>query len=313
LSDLRSTKELRVVRRFAAALVLALAVSVTACGSGDAASDGDRPVVVASFYPLAAAAEAVGARLVTVENLTPAGVEPHDLELAPDDLETLLTADAVILVGSGFQPAVEEAAADAEGEVVDVLDGLDTLPPADVDGGEALAADPHVWLDPGLYAAVVGEVADALSEVSPEDAAAFDGNATAYVAELEALDAEFARGLAACDGRTMVVNHAAFGYLAAAYDLRQVAISGLSPEAEPDPARLAELEDLVEREGVTTIFTEELASAEVAETLASEAGVRTAVLSPLEGLSEAQIDAGDDYASVMRDNLEALRTGLGCA
>ena len=110
----------------------------------------------------------------------------------------------------------------------------------------------------------------------------------------------------------LITNHAAFGYLAAAYDLDQRAISGLAPEAEPDPGRIAELAAEAEREGVTTVFTEELVSAEVAETLASEAGLATAVLSPLEGLSEERAAAGEDYLSVMRANLEVMRDGLGC-
>jgi zinc transport system substrate-binding protein len=294
------------------ALALTVGLAAAACSSGADATGGDRPVVVGSFYPLAAAAEVVGGGLVSVEDLTPAGVEPHDLELAPDDVEAVLTADVVVLVGGGFQPAVEEAAREAEGVVVDVLDAVDTLPPPEGLEGD-LAADPHVWLDPERYASIVRRVADVLADLAPGDASAFRSNADAYVDELDRLDADFADGLARCAGRTMVVNHAAFAYVADAYGLEQVAISGVSPEAEPDPARLAELQDLVEREGVRTIFTEELASPEVAETLASEAGVRTAVLNPLEGLTDEQIAAGEDYVSVMRDNLTTLRAGLDCA
>ena len=294
-------------------VVAALPLGSASCGSDEGEQDGV-PLVVASFYPLAEAAETVGGELVTVVNLTPPGVEPHDLELAPDDLELLVTADLVLIVGAGFQPAVEDAIGDAEGVVLDVLDGLDTLPAQDdVDESEDLSGDPHVWLDPARYAALVDEVAGALSDAVPDGAEAIRDGARVYVAELEALDAEFARGLERCESRTMLVNHAAFGYLASAYGLRQEAISGISPEAEPGPERLAELRDLVEREGVTTIFTEELASPEVARTLAAEAGVDTAVLNPLEGLTQDQLDVGETYLSVMRDNLQTLRAGLGCA
>jgi zinc transport system substrate-binding protein len=112
--------------------------------------------------------------------------------------------------------------------------------------------------------------------------------------------------------RLLVVSHAAFGYLADAYGLEQEAIAGISPETEPDPARLAELDALVRAAGVTTIFTETLASPDVARTLADEAGVATAVLNPLEGLTDEQLDAGEDYGSVMRANLQTLRGALGC-
>jgi zinc transport system substrate-binding protein len=296
-------------------LVLVLpALVLGACGSEDEPAGDARLSVVASFYPLAEAAEVVGGELVTVDNLTPPGVEPHDLELAPDDLEALVAADLVIYIGGGFQPAVEDGVGQAEGTTVDVLEAAGPLEPPDPADEEAeeLAADPHVWLDPSRYAMIVEAVADALAEAEPEGADEFRANADAYVAELTALDAEFAEGLATCTRREMVVNHAAFGYLASAYGLEQLAISGVSPESEPDPARLAELRDLVEAEGITTIFTEELASPEVAETLAEEAGVEVALLSPIEGLTPEEIAAGDDYLSVMRRNLRTLSGALDC-
>jgi zinc transport system substrate-binding protein len=296
------------VRRLVA--VVSVALVANGCSSGPASDRGLS--VVASFYPLAEAAERVTGDLGTVVNLTPAGVEPHDLELAPDDVEALVTADVVVYLGGGFQPAVEDAVGQAEGTLVDVLASSgELLPPAD--GDEELAGDPHVWLDPKRFAAIVDVIGDALADVDPDGAELLLERAASFRAELEALDGELAEGLASCERRLLVVNHAAFGYLADAYDLEQIAISGLSPEAEPDPARLAELRTFVQDEGVTTIFTEELASPEVAEALADEVGVTTEVLNPLEGLTDDELDAGEDYGSVMRDNLETLRGALGCA
>ena len=295
---------------FGVRLILGVAVAATlslglvSCGGDDLADEagaGDRLTVVASFYPLAEAAGRVGGDGVEVTNLTPAGVEPHDLELTPDALQAIATADLVLYVGGGFQPAIEEAVVQAGGAAIDVLEGLGVL-----DG------DPHVWLDPIRYADVVRHVADALAEISATDAAGFTTRSDTFVADLEVLDDAFADGLASCESRLLVVSHEAFGYLAESYGLEQEAITGVSPEAEPDPRRLAELRDLVEVEGVTTIFTEELVSPAVAETLAAEAGVATAVLNPLEGLTAEQEEAGADYLSVMRDNLEELRDGLRC-
>lgn len=293
--------------RVRAVVVAAVAVAALA-GSCSPATDGGQGLrVVASAYPLAEAAERVGGDLVSVRNLTPPGVEPHDLELAPDDLEALLSSDLVLLVGGGFQPAVEEAAGEAEGRVLEALDVVEPLSLSD--GG----VDPHVWLDPVRYAAIVDRIAGVLTDADPAHAETYAANAATFEDELTALDGELRDGLASCESRLLVVSHAAFGYLADAYDLRQEPISGLSPEAEPDPARLAELMDLVRREGVTTVFTEELVSPDVAETLAQEAGVTTAVLNPLEGLTRSELDAGQDYGSVMRRNLETLRGALGCA
>ena len=297
-----------------AALVGSLASLLAACGaSGSAAEDG-RVSVVASFYPLAEAASQVGGDLVSVQNLTPPGVEPHDLELAPDDIEAIATADVIVYLGGGFQPAVEDALAEAEHAVtVDALNAVATNAAPASEAEEGLTVDPHVWLDPARFEEIVRAVADALAKADPANEATYAVNAQAYIAQLAALDEEFRAGLSDCERTTIVTSHEAFGYLANAYGLTQVGILGLSPEAEPDPRRLAELRDLVEREGVTTIFAEELVSPKVAETLANEAGVRVAVLNPIESLTDAQEKAGEDYLSLMRENLDTLRRALDCA
>ena len=291
--------------------VLSLVLLAPACagGAGSSQGEGSSISVVASFYPLAYAAQRVGGDAVTVTNLTPPGVEPHDLELAPEAIELIASADVVVYLSGGFQPVVEEAVeAEASGVIVDVARRGD----ASSDASVATQGDPHIWLDPTLYADIVDRVATALVETRAADAATFRSNARKLEAQLDELAGAFRLGLAECETRTMITNHAAFGYLAAAYDLDQQAISGSSPESEPDPARIAELVEVARETGATTIFAEDLLSAEVAEILAAEAALGTALLSPLEGLTEAQIVAGDDYLSVMRRNLETLRDGLDC-
>jgi zinc transport system substrate-binding protein len=304
------------MRRFGrAALVGAsLASLLSGCSRSGSAAEVDRVSVVASFYPLAEAASRVGGDLVSVENLTPPGVEPHDLELAPDDIEAIATADVIVYLGGGFQPAVEDALAEAEHAVtVDALNAVATNAAPASEAEEGLTVDPHVWLDPARFEEIVRAVADALAKADPANEATYAANAQAFIAQIAALDEEFRAGLSDCARTTIVTSHEAFGYLADAYGLTQVGILGLSPEAEPDPRRLAELRDLVEREGVTTIFAEELVSPKVAETLASEAGVRVAVLNPIESLTDAQEKAGEDYLSLMRENLDTLRKALDCA
>jgi zinc transport system substrate-binding protein len=294
--------------------VLTMGLLLVGCDSTSSADDQGTTSVVASFYPLAEALDRVGGDLVTVENLTPPGVEPHDLELAPDDIETMATADVILYLGGGFQPAVEDAIAETEDAVVvDALAAVDTdaAPPGEDE--EGLTVDPHVWLDPVRFEQVVLAAADALSDADPANETTYRINADAYTAEIAALDEEFRLGLANCERSTIVTSHEAFGYLADAYGLTEVAITGLSPEAEPDAKRLAELRDLVEREGVTTIFAEELVSPDVAETLANEAGVAVDVLDPIESLTDAQVEAGQDYVSVMRENLDRLRSALDCS
>jgi zinc transport system substrate-binding protein len=265
----------------------AAALVPTACGEGSDASP--RPTnVVAGFYPLAFAAEQVGGAGVEVTNLTPAGAEPHDLELSPRELEDILSADLVVYVGGGFQPAVEEAVESSDSKAIDVLDD---------------DADPHVWLDPVRFAEVVERIGTELGG---------EPRARRLAARLRALDEDFRLGLADCERRELVTTHDAFGYLADRYGLEVIPITGITPEAEPSPRDLEEIASLVEERGVTTVYTEPLLSPEIGETVAREAGAATAVLNPVEGLTEEELARGEDYFSVMDANLDALRTGLGC-
>ena len=297
-------------RALAAVLVMAFA---GACGSGGGADDrsGGRTHVVASFYPLFEAAQRVGGDRVQVRNLTPAGSEPHDLELSSRQVDQIEDAAVVLFLGQGFQPALEKAVDRAKGMKVDILDELGNLLPAPA-GDDQLDVDPHVWLDPRLFKAIVSRVADALSTADPANRATYEANAAAYGRELDDLDAAFVQGLSACDRRVVVTSHAAFGYLTARYGLVQEAIAGLEPESEPSPQRLADLAAKVRADGTTTIFYETLVSPKVAQSLAREARVSTAVLDPIEGLSNADAKAGKGYVSAMQENLAAVRRALGC-
>ena len=259
--------------------------------------------MVASFYPLAEAARRVGGDRARVENLTPPGAEPHDLELTASQVADIQDASVVLVLGGGFQPAVEKAAAGRRGTV----ELLRALGPA-----AGNADDPHVWLDPVLFIAVVDQIAAALGRAEPGQRSTFSAGAEAYKAELAALDRDYKAGLSDCARREILTAHEAFGRLAARYGLTEESIAGLSPETEPEPDRLARLADLVRRRGVTTIFTETLVSPRVAEALARETGARTDVLDPLEGLSRDAIREGATYVSVMQQNLSKLRVALGC-
>ncbi|MQM27682.1 metal ABC transporter solute-binding protein, Zn/Mn family [Glycomyces albidus] len=343
---------------------LAAAGTLAACGGEDgSAADGELNVV-AAFYPLAYATEQVGGDHVAVTNLTPAGQEPHDLELAPSDVAALEEADYVVYL-HGFIPeldaAIEEYASD---KALDVATAVETIgydstqvfeddhaeeehsedehadehsedahseeehadesataeeSHAEEEGeehghdDELEGTDPHIWLDPTRYAQIGAAIADGLAGLDDANADDYTTAADAFTADLTELDAEFTEGLANRTGDAIVTSHAAFGYLADRYGLTQVAISGLSPDQEPDTQRMAEVAQYVEANRVSTIFFETLVSPDIAETLAAETGAATAVLNPLEGLTDEQTDAGADYFTVMRENLAALQTALGAA
>jgi zinc transport system substrate-binding protein len=291
-------------------IILILALVALVAGCGGSASSGGRTDVVAAFYPLAFAAERVGGDAVSVTNLTPPGAEPHDVELSARDVERVRAADFVFYLGSGFQPALERAVDGASGKAMDVLVGLDLHEGADHEGdehaGEAesdASVDPHVWLDPVRYAKVVGRIGAALGR--PQAARAMRD-------ELEQLDAQFRTGLRTCARHEIVTSHAAFGYLAERYGLDEIALTGLSPEAEPSPRELERVVREVREHGATTVFFETLVSPRLAETVARETGAHTAVLNPLEGLTEDELERGEDYFSIMRANFAALRKALGC-
>ncbi len=270
--------------------------------------------VTAAFYPLADAVTQVGGKHVKVTNLTPAGVEPHDLELTPKQVESVLDADLAVVVGNRFQPAVEDVAADRDGPTLNVLEALPIgAAGKKVEPGAATAFDPHVWLDPVLYEAVVNEIAAALSKVDPTRADEYTANAAAYNVKLAKLDDAYKTGLANCERDLIITAHESFARLAARYGLQQEGIAGISSENEPNPRRLAELATRVEKDGITTIFTEDLVSPKVARTLAREAGVKTATLNPLEGLTPSQVKKGATYISEMEANLRALQKALGCS
>ncbi|MGF0117235.1 metal ABC transporter solute-binding protein, Zn/Mn family [Promicromonospora sp. Marseille-Q5078] len=317
----------------AALPVLALPAVLAGCSTDDGGSDGTLEVL-ASFYPLQYVAEQVGGDLVSVSNLTPPAAEPHDLELSPAQVREIGTSDLVVY-SSGFQAAVDDAVETQSPEhVVDTSDvvTLEAHPgtPSEAaddseestgehseddghdHGGEG-AQDPHFWLDPTRLVDVGHAVAASLGEADPEHAAVYAENARTLEKSLKELDGDYSAGLKECASRTLVTSHEAFGYLAERYDLEQVGIVGLDPEAEPSPARLREVGAIVEENDVSTIFTETLTSPKVADTLAKDIGVTTAVLDPLEGLSEDAAEAGDDYVSVMQDNLAALTEGLQCS
>ncbi|GAA2258024.1 zinc ABC transporter substrate-binding protein [Streptomyces ruber] len=329
----------------AVAAVTALGIgALSACGSsgsgGTAQGGSDKFDVVASFYPMQFLAEQIGGEHVNVTSLTQPGQEPHDLELSTKQTAELGEADAVLYLKS-LQPAVDEAVAQSgvktqvdaatlteledhgdvshdhghehEGEeghsAEEHADEHSADEHADEHAEDEHALDPHVWLDPVKYAQIAEGVAQAFEKADPDNAADYRKNAEALAGKLDELNTRFEDGLKNTASRTFFTNHAAFGYLAERYGLTQEAISGVDPDSEPSPARIKELQEEAKADGVTTVFYETLVSDKTAKTLAKDAGLRTDVLDPLEGITDRS--KGDDYFEVMESNLKALQTALG--
>jgi zinc transport system substrate-binding protein len=317
-----------------ATAVLPLALVATGCGAlSDDAGAGDGVTVAAAFYPLSYAADRVAGDHAEVTLLTQPGGEPHDLELTVRETAEISESDLVVYEAE-FQPAVDDAVEqNADGAVLDAAEAVDLLhfdesedehaahaeDGGDEDGGDEHAEDehdhdhgefdPHFWHDPLRMSDLGDALAEDLAEIDPDNADAYRANAEDLRADMTEIDEQFATGLADCERDSVVVSHDAFSYLEK-YGLHFESIAGLSPDSEPTPAHLGELQDLIRTDGITTVFTERLAPAEWSEPLATDLGIDTAVLDPIEGLTDETSD--EDYASLMASNLEALRTANGC-
>ncbi|MBG0828988.1 zinc ABC transporter substrate-binding protein [Planomonospora sp. ID67723] len=334
MSDSSRRIRMRVTGLLAGATLLTAAGCGTGAegSTGSGGTEGGRPEITAAMYPLQWLAEQVGGSDATVTGLTKPGVEPHDLELSPQVVAGLESTSLVVYI-KGVQPAVDEAVEQhAADRGFDAATMVTTLPagqgqgheeegghagePGDGHGDEAgdehgdehgVSYDPHLWLDPSRFATVATKLGEKLAAADPAHAQGYKDRAAKLSADLTALDKELASGLANCGSDAMVTSHEAFGYLANRYGLHQIGIS-VDPDAEPSPARLAEVSEVAKREKVTTIFTETLVSPKVAEVLAQEVGATTAVLDPIESQP-----ATGDYLSAMRQNLTTLKAALSCS
>lgn len=297
----------------AGAAATLLGAGVSACAGAAGTESGGKVAVIGSFYPMAWVARRVAGADASVTTLTKPGAEPHDLELTPRQIVDVSRADLVVYI-RGLQPAVDQAVDQhAKSKAIDAASLVRTLPATGGDAGEGAGGngrDPHLWLDPLRLAAVARTVGDRLAATDSAHAAAYRAGVRTLVADLDALNGQFATGLRTCRHKTIVTGHAAFAYLAERYGLTQVSVAGVDPQNEPSPARLARLTGEIRRTGATTVFTETLVSPKVSQTLAREAGVRTATLDPVEGLPAG---SKGDYLSIMRQNLQTLRTALECS
>ena len=313
---------MNVRRRLIPAVAAAGALAALSACSTDSAAAGntDKFDVVASFYPMAFLAEQIGGDHVHVTSLTQPGQEPHDLEISAQQTAQLQESDAVLYL-KNLQPSVDDAVAQSEIKTKIDATALTSLEEHgnevgghaaehdDEHGEEAGGKDPHIWLDPVKYSEVAKGVGAAFEKADPDHAAAYKANTAALVKKLDALNTKFEDGLKNTDSKVFITTHAAFGYLAERYGLTEEAINGLDPESEPSANRVKDLEKMAKADGVTTVFYETLVSDRTAKTIASDAGLKTDVLDPIEGITAKS--RGKDYFSVQEANLKALQSALG--
>lgn len=297
-------------------MLVSLLVIVSACAA-PAQSTGGRPSTLAAETFLADIAQHIAGDRIAVDALIPLGVDPHSFEPTPQDVRRVADSRVLIVNGAGFEAFLQPLLQNAGGTrtLIEASAGLPTRQPQpgehpkeEVDAAHA-EGDPHFWLDPTKVIAYVENIRDGLTSVDPAGKETYAANATAYIAQLNELDAWIKQQVAQIppERRLLVTNHESFGYFADRYGFRIVGavVPSVSTAASPSAQELAALADQIKRTGAPAIFLETGASAQLAEQLAGETGAKVVT-----GLLTHSVTAADgpapDYLSIMRYNVNAI-------
>src|SRR3989344_43736 len=270
----------------------------------------DKIKVTASFYPLYFFAQQIGQDKIDIVNITPSGAEPHDYEPTAKDLAAIEDSSLLLINGAGLEPWATDMKKNLQNTVI--LPVGESLANQQITEDGQNVKDPHIWLSPPLAKEMADKIMQGLVFVDPANKDFYQLSATALKLKLDILDEKFKNGLASCQQRNIVTSHTAFGYLAGAYNLNQVPILGLSPDAEPSGQQLADITKFVKDNKVTYIFFESLVNPKLSNTIATETGAKTLELNPIEGLDNEQLSEGQDYFTKMEKNLTNLKTALQC-
>lgn len=307
-------------------VILVFAVCFTGCGNNKPGAkkqeDDGKISVCTSFYVMYDFAGKIGGDKVKIENLMPAGSDPHTWEPSPKDIVNIQNADILMYNGAGMERWIDKVLESVENEDIIIVNTSKNVKLLEVklvmigeeisdkEHGHAHIYDPHVWLDPSRAKIQMRAIADAFIEADPGNKDYYEKNYEYYAKELDKLDDEYKEAAARFKRKDVVVSHAAFGYLCDAYGLNQVAVSGLDGESEPTGSRMVDVSDYIKDNQVKYIFIDKFVSSKVMDSIAKSTGVEIEVLNPIASLSSEEIKAGKEYFSIMRENLEVLKKAL---
>lgn len=277
-------------------------LSLGTVGCGNQSSESTKPQIYTSFYAIYDFTREIAGDNVDVHNMVPSGTEPHDWEPTVQDMAKLNDADAVFYNGLNMESWINK--------VQNSLDASKFVCLSDGVNVSDTASDPHIWLNPQNVKIMCEKIYTTLSQIDPDNKATYEENYNNYVTKLDKLDNDFKTTIEPLPNKNIVVSHQAYSYLCNAYGLEQVAIDGISADSEPSPDKMMSLINFVKTNNVKYIFYEELVSQKTAETLSSETGAKLLPLNPFEGLTDDEIANGDNYISVMYENLENIKTAL---
>lgn len=308
----------------AGATLLLGSVLLTGCGGSSIELAEGKINVVTSFYPLYDFTQKIGGGHVHVVNAVPSGVEPHDWAPKSRDISRINQADLFVYQGAGFEGWVDELleSKKKEAKVIAVEASLGAaLIPADHEEEEhghgtkeehrdESGYDPHSWLSIANAKKMAENIKNGLVQVDAARKAEYEENYKLLAERLDQLDQKYKTELAKVQKKAIVVSHDSFAYLCKDYGLTQMPIMGLTADSEPTAQDMKAINDFVRENQVQYIFFEELVSDKLSKTLAKDAKIETLVLNPLEGLTDDQVKAGEDYFSVMDKNLQNLVKAL---
>lgn len=307
--------------------------------------------VTTSFYPLSYLAERIGAEHVAITDLTPPGADAHGVELSPKEVAELSQSDLVLYIAK-LSPAIDDAITASGVSAVNIGESVNLLPfdalgtdPHDGedhdhadhdhedadhadhdaeahdhdaeahdheegDGHDHGTHDPHFWTDPARMILAADTVAEKLAGLDEANRATYEANAKAVKADLQALVDEL-KGIDATQCRTdsFLVSHKAFSYLALEAGLNQIGIAGFDPEIEPSPARIREIQDIVNEHDINTVFATSDGETKTAKAIGDDLGLKVDVLDP----AATQRDPNMDYIDVLKQDINLLRSSMGCS
>jgi len=265
-----------------------------------------------SVFPLMEFARNVAGERGEVSLLLPPGAEVHTWQPRPSDIKRLSSSDLFISIGSGLEPWLADilkSISNPKLRILEASQGLDLIPGAQ----DQHIFDPHIWLDFKNCQIIVDKIREILTMIDPSSAQVFMRNSAFCKEKLEKLDKKFSKGLENCLHRTFILGgHAAFGYLAKRYNLRQISLYGLSPDSEPTPRSLIEVVELAKKYKIKVIYYEINVSSKLAKVVAKEIGAKTLVLNPGANLTKNQLMQGLSFFDIMEENLKNLKDGLVC-
>lgn len=284
---------------------------------GDETLRSEKLTVYATIYPLQDFAKKIGGDHVEVFAVIPPGTEPHDFEISAKTMVNISQSDVFIYNGAGLESWAERVVKQLDSDRTLVVEASKGLPLREFGGHlhdnqhRHASVDPHVWLDPLLAKRQAQLIRDAFITKDPQHREVYQRNFEQLAQELDKLDKEFEEMVESAPKKVFAVSHDAFGYLAHRYGLKPIAISGLSPSAEPSSQELKNIIHQLRQHDIDVILFETLVSSKMAEVVRKELNAEALVLNPLEGLTEEELNKGMDYFSVMRMNKENLAKALG--